>query len=679
MRHRHTTFVFISPSRSSSRREISHQNNFIMSPTRPSPLSIELPPSPMFSHRSGELPKTPEPQFEEDAAIVEPPPPPKQTYKIKKRRGNTSIERPVVLTSPSFVTPSIEMSETVSLPSSPVYQSHLASGLLAPQPPFIDRPVTPAAQVLPKFPVLSSPASEWGLIDGSRTTSDFPHAGSVCSDSSGSDGSCSSYSIPIGSSGSPKSEQADPFADDTTSNADVSRPVPVQNDSPVAKRQKTRSTARWTTEMDQHLEDSYVSVLTDPRITPFKSFPGSGPPEGLCHKAAALARSTWRTRRGFVPGSLDAVLEGDISFADDANATIRPKHQPQWPRSNGQVRKRLRTIVKRKPQLHSYYQRLIRTRTPSPFPSSAPSTATPDQRSSTFSSRTMNVSLTTATAPSMQPDGPLAQLTSAATEQVCAGDDAPTSSHDDSQTSRPAGWFDRIGRSKAQQNRVSMTVGTDSLVEEGNKPQPFVTGVPLASPFEDAPNRSRLLHSMSTTKSLGRKEFDRQKGKVPSLDSPFEVKGAPTLPRKRRFKSDEEKPRRPGLEDVFGPKVEVIKPARFRGFSMGAAHATGVLNRMFDPPTNAYPTVSTDFEMTEAPPMPDLTAINYHSVPRRLAEPVPRLGSPFTEGPAAGGIGGARSNQRNTFPRSFVPSPANPQPFHQRLQELAARAAAARR
>ncbi|EMC95863.1 hypothetical protein BAUCODRAFT_71115 [Baudoinia panamericana UAMH 10762] len=71
--------------------------------------------------------------------------------------------------------------------------------------------------------------------------------------------------------------------------------------------------------------------------------------------------------------------------------------------------------------------------------------------------------------------------------------------------------------------------------------------------------------------------------------------------------------------------------------------------------------------MSEAPAIPtlpdvfDLGPSGSRSVPRRLAEPVPRLGSPFTETP---------HRQHNTFPRSYLPTASNPQPFQQRLREL---------
>ena len=259
----------------------------------------------------------------------------------------------------------------------------------------------------------------------------------------------------------------------------------------------------------------------------------------------------------------------------------------------------------------------------------------------------------------MQPEGPLAQLAS----DEATPDQAPARPPSQ-RASRPADWFARIGRSQAHYKSLSMQSG---LSVECDMTEPSSS---LASPFDEASNRSHLLHSMSTTKSLGRKQFIRQNVKVPSLDSPIEMQGAPTLPRslKRRFKSDEEKPRRLGIEDVFGgPSNEDAGIVRNRGFSVGAVRATDNLVKIFDPPPPLPSASPADQEMTEAPPAQDLShlgPIGSRSAPRRLAESIPRLGSPFVETPAT-------SRLFNTFPRSYIPTPTNPQPFQDRLRELA--------
>lgn len=248
----------------------------------------------------------------------------------------------------------------------------------------------------------------------------------------------------------------------------------------------------------------------------------------------------------------------------------------------------------------------------------------------------------------MQPDNMLAQL---------ASDDTPQQAAPSQRQPRPDGWFDRIPRSKAHQKSASLQSELKlSLDDLANAPK-----LQLASPFDadTTSSRTHLLQSMGNTKSLGRTEFN---GK--SLDSPVVFKmGAPTdrRSRKRRFRSDEEKPRRPPLEDVFGPPMQE-SIVRNRGFSVGAVRATDSLTKLFTPPVS-----NVDQVMTEAPSEPspfDDLPMGSRSAPRRLAEPVPRLGSPFVETPPP-------SRQHNTFPRSLLPSIVNQEPFHQCLMQLA--------
>ena len=656
-----------------------------MARPRPS-LSITLPPNFQFHYNEGQLPTTPE-QRDEQHSAIEPPPPPKQTYKLRRRRAPiVPFEDPQPLptrdadTDTDTVIPTIEMSESVSEMSSPMMPAMSSDSFLKPLPAIqrLVTPTTPAARMNP-FTPNESPAHEWALINEQKLKPAFERSGSVCSsfsDSSVSSYGSSGFSAPNGGCTSPESEATDPFMEDDLPKPDKPVLSPDQ-DSPSAKRVRRYREVKWTPEMDKHLENTYVMYLRDPRVTPFKTLPGVPPPLGVCSRVANKARHTWSQYRSSTPTPLDTILEFERQKRDGSPDTIRPEstgnratrqlQQPQWPRSDAATRRRLRKLVKGKPALSAHYQRLLRTRSPSPFTTSSTTSRSSEPPAATnFSGREMKMSLITSTAPSMQPEGPLAQLTSddSIAEQALH---RPQSQ----KTSRPADWFARIGRSKAHQKSVSLQSGL-SLDCDTNTDTPSGS---LASPFDDLSNRSHLLHSMGTTKSLGRSEF---KGKAPSLDSPFEMQGAPTMPRslKRRFKSDEEKPRRPALDDVFGPPQSSEDPiVRNRGFTVSAVRATDSLARMFDPPAAspaAPPTVahvaSVDLEMTEAPPANDMSflgPIGSRSAPRRLAEPVPRLGSPFTETPYT-------TRLFNTFPRSYIPTASNPQPFQDRLRELAA-------
>lgn len=659
---------------------------------RPS-LSISMPPGPEFtSPQSGPLPQTPDHQQIEEQRPTQPPPPPRQAMKIKRKRNITPMPESQLLAEPQLLSdcdtiiPTIEMSEPVEHEhASPAYQPTptSATGLLSPMP-MDKRLFTPPKTPAPRMDAVGpeSPAHEWALINDSTHRPSFARAGSVCSsfsDSSVSSCGSSGFSAPNGSCTSPESVATDPFMEDDMLKADkyVLSPNLSQSQEPTAKRMKKHRHVKWTPEMDQHLEATYMQYVKDPRVTPFKMLPGVAPPLGVCSRVAAKARRTWSVSRAGTPTPLDTIVETASSQdtqREGTPETIRPstlrdiRQQPQWPRSDAATRRRLRKLVKSKPKLSAYYTRLMRMRSPSPFSSSSAPSRSSEPPSSAFSGRDMKLSLITSTAPSMQPTGPLAQLSS---DDTVAESSRPKSQR----ANRPADWFARIPRSKAHQKSLSLQSEL-SLQNQGVHP------APLDSPFDEASSRSHLLHSMANTKSLGRSEF-RDHSKKPSLDSPFEMpQGAPTAPRslKRRFKSDEEKPRRPVLEDVFGPSQpeDAGGIVRNRGFTVGAVRATDNLAKLFEPPppmpnfatpsrtpAGAPTTAGADQEMTEAPPFPDLGPFGSRSAPRRLAEPVPRLGSPFMESLQA-------SRTHNTFPRSYLPSNNNPTPFHQRLRELVA-------
>ncbi|EME81464.1 uncharacterized protein MYCFIDRAFT_215966 [Pseudocercospora fijiensis CIRAD86] len=632
-----------------------------MERTRPA-LSIALPLSCHYRHDDSHMPKTPEAQqCVEAQSATEPPPPPRpQPFKVKRKRPSAPFQEPIMLD--TNVIPTIEMSEVPTQMSSPTMQPTSAH-LLSPIPisstlhRAFTPPKTPAPKLYTSFSQLESPmADEWDLINNTKPA--FQRAGSVCStfsDSSVSSCGSSAFSMPTGGGyDSPQSDATDPFMDDDLTKHDkfMSSPQP-EADTPQNKRIKTRRNVTWTPQMDDHLWMTFMAYLSDPTLTPFKMLPGSTPPMGVCDQVATKAKRTWRPRKvvPVTPGSIDALLEAEARQQREGSPdTIRPSTlqvmQAKWPKSAA-TRRRLRELCARRPSISAHYQRMLRTRSPSPFETSSPATSGLPL-SSSFSNYEMMKTLVTSTAPSMQPDSMLAQL---------AGDEPPPAPKA-SRPPRPEGWFDRIPRSKAHQKSASLQSELKIHMQDMD-PKPLGG---LHSPFDAEPgaSRSRLLRSMANTKSLGRTEFN---GK--SLDSPFDFKvGASTdrRSRKRRFRSDEEKPRRPVLtDDIFGPPVDQQNVVRGRGFSVGAVRATDNLSKLCTPPS-----ISMDHEMPDISITLAEAPSGSRSAPRRLVEPVPRLGSPFMETPPP------RRQQHNTFPRSsLLPSMGNQEPFHQRLLELA--------
>lgn len=617
-----------------------------------------MPTSPLF-HPADDAPMPRTPVAQQHVQVEAPPPPRAHPFKVKRKQRASQFHLH------TSIIPTIEMCEAPDqISSSPTLQHSASAHFLSPIPMSamhsrnITPPTTPAPKLYPAFSQLESPAEEWDLINNNKAP--FQRANSVCSsfsDSSISSCGSSAFSAPTNGYDSPLSEANDPFMDDDLAKQERLLQSPMRQDAaPKNKRVKTRRDVRWTQQMDDHLWMTFSAYLSDPTLTPFKMLPGSTPPMGVCDQVATKAKRTWRSRRTgpVTPGAMDVLFESPgyaqhEGSPDTIRASSSQNTQPKWPK-NAATRRRLRELCVRRPSISAHYQRMLRTRSPSPFETSSPGSQQPEQPLS-FAGLDMIMSLVTSTAPSMQPDGPLAQLASESTTPK----PPPTPKQRRlSRPARPEGWFDRIPRSKAHQKSASL----QSELNLNHESAASQAASSLASPFDgdSSSNRSHILQSMANTRSLGRTEFN---GK--SLDSPLEFRaGAPTdrRSRKRRFRSDEEKPRRGALEDVFGPSIAENETGRSRGFSVGAVQATDNLTKIFIPRLPSF-----DQDMSEAPTMAELGS---RSAPRRLAEPVPRLGSPFMETPPP-------SRQHNTFPRTnLLPSAANQEPFHQRLVQLVA-------
>ncbi|KAM0719079.1 hypothetical protein Q7P37_004984 [Cladosporium fusiforme] len=648
---------------------ILHTCPAIMAHHRPS-LALAIPYDDPFQRPSRNLPTTPNQEIEE-LDFTQPPPPPRQTYKVKRKsRNSLPLADPLAdhMDTYNHPIPTIEMSEAADALPSPPLPSPSSRGLLAPSSLLhraVTPPKTPAPRITVPFENVESPTHEWGLINDSREKRPiYERAGSVCSglsDSSISSIGSGAFSAPYSASLSPDSETADPFLDDVFPK-DKMVTSPAMSASPLAKRMKTHRQIQWTSAMDEHLWMTYMAYVSDPLVTPFKMLPGTTPPLGVCYRVATKAKHTWKERRATNHSLLETMFphrEGspDTTRREGAFA-CRENKQPQWPRSEGATRRRLRHLCKNKPSFSAHYQRLLRTRSPSPFnalgsetetqtseatvPPSAPPAPVTSSASSTFAGDDMKMSLITSTNPSMQPDGPLAQL----------ANPSHLPRPQSQRTERPDNWFARIGRSQAHQKSQSLQSGL------GLHSRSF-SSVPLGPAFEE---RSRILQS--SAKSWGRGDFNIA---APSLDEPFGISGDPTAPRslKRRFRPDDDKPKRPAVQDIFAPTPNHV--VRNRGFTVGTADN---LASLFTPPATMAPPparklftpASSDHEMSDRTDQSDIFS-GTRSVPRRLAEPTPRLGSPFVEA--------AARRQTNTFPRSYIPSDVNPQPFQQRLQELA--------
>lgn len=473
--------------------------------------AVSLPPtSAAFSS-----PRTPEP-FDRSSSPLQPGPP---RIRIKRRRPgfNTADDLPVRPASAAHI-PSIELSESAQAPAPAEPLRQPDESRLSPiLGPVHLRLVTPP----PRTPIAGSQPSlydngDWysrvkfvaGAADISRPTSAF----SQLSDSSSSYSSFSS---------------TDTMTTDTCPTPDVERKASFNVDMPLAsplhfkpsrphKAHKKAGEVRWTQEMDEHLWLTYMNYLSDPTVTPFKTLPGTAPPLGVCHRVSHAARKTWKGRRSrlgtvhedgtphFV--SLEGTMRDGsaVPIAREGTQTPVATALP-WPKESS-TRKRLRLLCKHKPSLSPHYQRLMQSRSPSPFESSSsrkassPATAKP-RSSSPFSTRDLNFNLMTSTASSMQPSGPLARLSAERSSSDATIADAPQVLQQDQRAAMVH------QKSQSLQHDSGFAMALDSPVR--------VSGRRLASPFVEAPPAAGPRRNTTTSSSYFPPPFPRPTPSLP--------------------------------------------------------------------------------------------------------------------------------------------------------------------
>ena len=423
-------------------------------------LSITLPRNFQFHYTEGNEPKTPE---NEVPAPLPRSPRAEGAYRIKRRsrppvntafsnsNGRRTISSNVPI--PTIETPVISESVRPSLQHAATGPSR---GYLAPRK-YMTLPRTPSP-----IPRKTQLVRDWDSRNDTGDSISRPmSACSLISDSSNDNDSLTSYPAGDGSCTSPESDSPDPFSSRFASmkrGKGRQMAVLLRNEEGIQDGFSIKQTNRiqWTTDMDKHLWSTYLIYLQDPTVTPFKMLPGTSPPLGVCHRVAREARRSWRPVKNnkrkaselLSPTTVEKV-SGHGVFGQDLNGrpgspdTIKaprsgsntptesmptgnvPPKPSLWPKSGSSTRRRLRYLSKRKPSIAPHYQRILQSRSPSPFSSSSriqsrsqsrlSEVTSPDTlATSSFSTRDIQLSLTTSTAPTMQPDGPLAQLSQGA-------------------------------------------------------------------------------------------------------------------------------------------------------------------------------------------------------------------------------------------------------------------------
>ena len=357
-------------------------------------------------------------------------PPSARGFRVKRRsrpRINTSISSmtsDIMTGLQDTPLPSIEISDQQMLGSGLLLNSNSQNERYL-SPPFQSRsltvPRTPSGQ-------LTSFNSKWTVSDPAILGQSIVRPASALSSlSDSSDDSLMSSEDAFsygGSCTSPESDAPDPF---TFAPALKISQLPPEQSVPKDPSHKKVAPAkpRWTKEMDSHIWAIYMTYLNDPTVTPFKTLPGTPPPVGVCHRVAREAKRSWkggklvsqpvaRVEKLRRDGSPDTLMERSGSSTPTCRVSPRSL---AWPGSGSATRKRFRELCKRKATIAPHYQRMMQSRSPSPFVTQpqpalrSTRTGSPFNNRDAFATRDVAVSLSTSTASSMQPNAPLARLT----------------------------------------------------------------------------------------------------------------------------------------------------------------------------------------------------------------------------------------------------------------------------
>ena len=628
-------------------------------------LSITLPRNFTFHFTEGEEPKTPEDERQPPL----PAPPSPKPYRIKRRTRPSRAQLANFTYEPS--SDMVPTSHNPSLGRSVFPQDKMQyeslrdhnANLLSPARvrPFKTAPRASSRQFRPSPSYEEEPKTPTNLQLAEsieRPMSACSLVSTLSSSSDGSDASFESHLSLSGSCTSPESE-ADPFMSRTITKTRA-RVAGTLLEQGKARRKKPHKVL-WTAEMDRHLWTTYLKYLQDPTVTPFKLLPGAPPPLGICHRVARDARKTWRspkipTRPGVGLLRAGSTLRS-VSSAESPE-TIRPlrsgsntptgtdtetfsKLNP-WPKGGAASRGRLRYLSKNEPSLAPHYQRMLHSRSPSPCSVSSPPLrlrqiryATPPNQTDgpSFNTRDFRLSLIGSTAPSMQPEGPLAQLGErrSASEDVEMDFNTPIVPFA-SEAPIPSDVLSDCQRTASPE---TVTESIEAISQDHISSPPPALGSPVT--FNTwGPSRSRRFNRPITP----RLHTDDSVPESSTLKSPIRFHDYDTFPypnvMKRRAQQELEEEVSPGGSDIRKDMLQHLfgnqpgnsggrhRRIRSRGFSLGDASLAQIFTppeeEAFVPDIPRHANVALTTARFENPSNVQINSSNSNP---------PRLGSPF--------------------------------------------------
>ncbi|KAL7789374.1 hypothetical protein V8C37DRAFT_214082 [Trichoderma ceciliae] len=386
------------------------------------PLQSLMAPRSRGSRKAARGPKTPEPFATTD---IRPPSPPRPRFRLRRRAPSSNLKAPTQQFLASVATadvpiPSIEeprlldedMVDTLStnFPRLSPYRFEFSDDGDLPRGRTCSPPKTPAPHAVPSLSPKRFP--DWSLDQAYSSLESSPECDSRPSTAQSTQTSSSLFSRY--SLNSDNLSQYTIDADDAdhlegpSSIEDGNRTIKPSRAAAAASNRRSRK-APWARLMSQHLWSVYMTYLQDPHVTPFRIGKSGIPPHGVCMRVAREAKRSWKG-----PKSQRAKTSADHSGSATPTIEAAPTSYLQWPHSCAATRAHLRELCKASAtsaaRNHHYMGR-----NPTPFGRSANRfwnrRMAPTRSQSAFSGNDMALSLAVSTCESMQPHGPLAQLT----------------------------------------------------------------------------------------------------------------------------------------------------------------------------------------------------------------------------------------------------------------------------
>ncbi|KAI0815711.1 hypothetical protein GGR55DRAFT_686487 [Xylaria sp. FL0064] len=290
--------------------------------------------------------------------------------------------------------------------------------------------------------------------------------------------------------------------------------------------------APWTRAMSSHLWATYMLYLSDPRVTPIRLGKSCIPPHGVCARVARQAQRSWK-------GSKHQSTNEERSRSSTPTAESS-KTYIQWPHTGGATRAHLRELCKIKAT--NKPGRYL-SRSPTPFNRAANRRwnrrSTTARSPSVFSAQDMAMSLALSTSDTMQPHGPLAQLTSSQLPPIASYEyESETASYEAHQQ-------ETIGKTP-----VKTQASEDPFTEtnaQSTQPGPVRLGSPFLAKSYGPSSSSSIAAKITLPKQ------SNTVGPRRLLKSPVRLTRSRSGTQKRRsVKGHEEKPwKRPSLAAAF--------------------------------------------------------------------------------------------------------------------------------